>query len=73
MGGRGAVNFDLSAVKSFSIKEKVRVQLRAEFFSAFNHANLSTPYNVANSASRFGRIESAADPRIVQLALRFAF
>ncbi len=71
--GPGAVNFDLSAVKTFTIKEKVRTQLRAEFFNAFNNVNLSTPYSLANSAARFGRIESAADPRIVQLALRLSF
>lgn len=71
--GPGAINFDLSAVKNIPISERVRAQFRAEFFNAFNHANLSNPFATANSASRFGRIESASDPRIIQLALRVAF
>jgi hypothetical protein len=71
--GPGSVNFDLSAVKNIPIKERIRMQFRAEFFNAFNKTNLGTPFSTANNATRFGRIESAAGPRIIQLALRLAF
>lgn len=71
--GPGSVNFDVSAVKNFPIREKVRMQFRAEFFNAFNHANLGTPFATANTPARMGRIESASAPRIIQLALKLAF
>ncbi|MGJ5817282.1 carboxypeptidase regulatory-like domain-containing protein [Paludibaculum fermentans] len=71
--GPKSMNFDLSAVKAIPITERLRAQLRGEFFNAFNNVNFSTPYALANSATRFGRIESAGDPRIVQIALRFEF
>ena len=71
--GPGAVNFDLSAVRNFPITEKLRLQFRGEAFNAFNKANFSTPFASANNAARFGRIESAGSPRIMQLALRIIF
>jgi len=71
--GPGSVNFDLSAVKSFPVHERVRMQFRAEAFNVFNRANFSNPFATANNAARFGRIESAASPRIMQLALRLTF
>lgn len=73
MRGPGAATFDLSAVKSFNITERVRTQFRAEFFNAFNKPNFSSPFSQANTPARFGRIESAGDPRIIQLALKLAF
>jgi hypothetical protein len=71
--GPGSINFDLSAVKNIPIRESLRVQFRAEFFNAFNHANLGTPFASANVPARFGRIESASSPRIIQFALKLAF
>jgi hypothetical protein len=49
------------------------MQFRAEFFNAFNNVNLGTPFTNANVPARFGRIESAGSPRIIQLALRLSF
>jgi hypothetical protein len=71
--GPGSVNFDLSAVKNIPIREQLRMQFRAEFFNAFNNVNLNSPYGNVNVPSRFGRIESAGSPRIIQLALKLAF
>ena len=71
--GPGAVNFDLGFMKSFSLAEKRRLQFRTELFNAFNKPNFGTPYATANVTARFGRIESAADPRIIQFALKFLF
>ena len=36
----GVVNIDLSLVKNIQIREKSRLQIRAESFNAFNHVNL---------------------------------
>jgi hypothetical protein len=72
--GPGSVNFDLSASKSFRIHEKVSSALRAEFFNAFNTPNFSGPVNsVASGVKRFGKIEGAADPRIIQLSMKISF
>jgi hypothetical protein len=73
MRGPGAVSFDLGFMKIFPVTEKVRLQLRGELFNAFNTPRFSNPFATVNVPARFGRIESAADPRIVQLALKLAF
>lgn len=44
--GPGFWNYDLSVSRTFALKplgETGRLQVRAEFFNAFNHANLSNP------------------------------
>ena len=53
-----------------SLGSGVRLQLRGEFFNAFNQVNFNNP--VTNiSASNFGRITGAGPGRIVQLAFKF--
>jgi hypothetical protein len=39
----------------------------------FHAPRFGTPYATQNVPSRFGRIESASDPRIVQFALKLSF
>jgi hypothetical protein len=71
--GPGAVSFDLGLMKAFSVTEKARLQFRAEMFNAFNTPRFNNPFTNANTPARFGRIEGAADPRIMQFALKVAF
>jgi hypothetical protein len=40
--GPGFADFDLSVFKNIPIKERFRVQLRAEMFNVFNRINLAT-------------------------------
>ena len=64
---------NISLVKSFPISERLgRLQFRGEFFNLFNHPNFGQPEARLNNRN-FGRIQSAGDPRIVQLALRYIF
>jgi hypothetical protein len=49
------------------------IQFRSEFFNLFNRPNFGNPYNVQRVTARFGRIESAGDPRILQFALKLSF
>jgi hypothetical protein len=70
--GPGTFNVDFSAIKNFRLSESKRLQYRAEFFNVLNHANLNNPgTNVASGT--FGRITSARDPRILQMALKLYF
>jgi hypothetical protein len=65
-------NTDLAVAKNTKVTEGITVQLRGEFFNAFNNVNF-TPPNANRSSAQFGRITSALDPRILQLALRLQF
>jgi hypothetical protein len=76
---------DLSLAKSQKIpwpQEGSSVQLRADFFNALNHPNFAGPdnaYTCTNPPSctdtgAFGTITTmSTNPRVIQLALRFAF
>jgi hypothetical protein len=68
----GAWNADFSIFKTFSATERLKFQLRGEFFNLFNHTRLGTPNGTVTSP-QFGRITSAFDPRIVQLAAKVVF
>jgi hypothetical protein len=46
--------------------------VRIEAFNALNNVNLELPNSSQNSGN-FGKILSAGDPRIMQLALRVSF
>ncbi|MDQ1474229.1 MAG: hypothetical protein QOJ99_5709 [Bryobacterales bacterium] len=70
--GPGTFNVDFGAHKLFTLTEKMKLQFRAEFFNAFNHALLNNP-DTTVSDSNFGRITSARAPRTVQLALKLSF
>ncbi|HEX4229733.1 MAG TPA: TonB-dependent receptor [Bryobacteraceae bacterium] len=79
--GPGIANVDLGVLKNFSFSERLHLQLRGEFFNAFNHAqfafagsslatSISTPSAIAyTSASNFGRV-AADPPRIIQVAAK---
>jgi hypothetical protein len=73
----GVANFDFALTKSFPLNfgrfaESQRIEFRAEAFNLFNHANFGRPDRTMTH-SKFGQILSAADPRILQFALRYSF
>ena len=70
--GPGLNNWDMSLFKNIRVTERISVDIRAEFFNTFNHAQFGNP--VGNFAqSNFGQITSARDPRIGQLAAKIHF
>ena len=73
--GPGLNNWDLALHKDTAITENMRLQIRAEFFNAFNHAQFGAPNGFfnPNPSSQFGRIRSAGAPRIAQLGAKFLF
>jgi hypothetical protein len=68
----GVNNWDLSLFKNNYIGENVNVQLRAEFFNAFNHAQF-TGINTTVGSPTYGRVTGAREGRDIQLALRVLF
>ena len=88
--GPGLANYDFSAAKHFALgTERMRLQLRADFFNIFNHTNFSNPVTNASNAN-FGKITSTVGsavatavgtsaglvgggPRIIQFAMRLQF
>jgi hypothetical protein len=67
--GPGILNSDLAIAKDTHLTEAISLQLRAEWFNIFNHAQFNNP--VGNySASNFGEVTSARDPRIGQLSIK---
>lgn len=71
--GPGDIVFDVSLLKNFSILERVKAQLRGEFFNMPNHTNFLNPATNISVPSTVGRITSAGDPRQVQLGIKFLF
>ena len=70
--GPGFFNADLSLMKDFRLSESARLQFRAEAFNVANHANFGLP--IADLASpNFGRILTASQARLLQLALKVIF
>jgi hypothetical protein len=70
--GPGRANWDSGLHKNFAIHERLNAQFRFEVFNTLNHANFGIPSGSLSSAN-FLRITSAADPRILQMALRFSW
>jgi len=71
--GPDRTNADISIAKiTYLYGERVKFEIRGDFFNIFNHAEFSNP-NVTITSSLFGQISSTADPRIIQLAARFSF
>ncbi|MGI8990094.1 MAG: carboxypeptidase regulatory-like domain-containing protein [Bryobacteraceae bacterium] len=65
----GLSNWDFSTIKETALTERIRSQLRFEFFDVFNHPQFGSPDMSVDSRS-FGQIRSARDGRISQIALK---
>jgi len=79
--GPGQNQWDLSAFKNFIVRERTSLQLRTEFFNAFNHSQWSTintaaKFNNTTGAqinTLFGTATADRGPRVIQVALRLNF
>ena len=70
--GPGRITINMGLTRKFQIRENQTVEFRAEAFNIPNHVNPNNP-NTALNNPNFGRILSADDPRIMQLALKYVF
>jgi hypothetical protein len=73
--GPGMQNFDMALLKNLPLTESKSVQFRLEAFNVFNHAQFFGPQAVDGniSSATFGRVVSAAAPRLVQAGVKFTF
>ena len=86
--GPGVFQWNMALSRTFSIRERKTIQVRAEAFNLPNHLNpavpgaLSSPNSNSLSSSTFGQILGdisgnngldSGDPRIIQFAMKFVF
>jgi hypothetical protein len=72
MTGPGFQNLDAGLFKDFHISESRRFEIRWEVFNSTNHPDFGNP-TATLSSSNFGRILTAGNPPIMQLAGKFYF
>ncbi len=80
--GPGSRDVDLGIFRDIRFGEKITLQLRGEATNAFNLVSLNNPSGTSGppptvgakpSSSSFGKITSAASPRIIQVGARLTF
>jgi hypothetical protein len=70
--GPSETTIDFGVVKLIPFAGAWKMQIRAEVFNLLNTVNLGNPNTNAASA-QFGRITSAGNPRVIQLAVKLIF
>ena len=65
-------SFDMALARTFSLRERHKLEIRAEAFNVTNSFRPGNP-NVTLSNNTFGQIRTALDPRIMQFALKYVF
>ncbi len=68
----GRHNWNIALFKAFQFTEKARAEFRLETFNTFNHTNF-TNLSTGVTATDFGQLNGARDPRVLQLGLKVAF
>jgi hypothetical protein len=80
--GPGLVNWDMSLMKNIrTIGENQMLQIRADFFDAFNHFNPDSGLQTTIADTRdggapipaAGRVQSGESSRVIQISLRYIF
>jgi hypothetical protein len=72
LDGPGTIAINLSLFKNFLVRERDNLQFRWEVFNVLNNTNFKLPVinvNAPNAAT----IQSANDPRLMQIGMRYRF
>lgn len=67
--GPGIQNFDIGLHKQFPVRERLKVDFRSEWFNVLNRTNFGA-VGTTFGTSPFGRVTSARDARVGQMALK---
>ena len=70
--GPNAVTWNAAAARDFRLMEGKSLQFRTDFFNALNQVNLGNPNGTLTNGN-FGKITSAAAPRMLQFGLKLRF
>jgi hypothetical protein len=70
--GPGINNWDTALMRNFPVHERLRIQLRGEFYNTFNHPNFKNPNTTIGNAL-YGKITSDNGARVMEVALRLFF
>jgi hypothetical protein len=70
--GPGQIDWDMAVSRAFQLRERWKLEFRADFFNIMNHGN---PSGVGTTVSNgtFGTITSFTGPRFIQMAMKFYF
>lgn len=71
--GPGRWNWDMSLFKDFPIRERIKLQFRAEVFNIFNHPQFGLPNPNIGNVQAGSITTTVGNPRQLQGALRFQF
>ena len=74
ISGPGLINFDMSISKTTTITERLKLEIRGDFFNILNHTEFNNPdTDILDQGATFGQILNSQSPRIIQVAARFSF
>jgi hypothetical protein len=71
--GPASRSFDVALVRAFRFAGAHRLEARIESFNVLNWFRYNNPGTNLNATQTFGRITSAAEPRIMQFAAKYSF
>jgi hypothetical protein len=72
ISGPGSRNIDIAIVRLFRVSTH-RIEARLESFNFLNWTRYGNPGTNLNAPNTFGRINNAADARVMQFALKYSF
>ncbi|HMI50376.1 MAG TPA: TonB-dependent receptor [Candidatus Saccharimonadales bacterium] len=71
--GPGAFNLDASMLKDIAMTERLKLQLRFEFFNATNTPQFDNPNADFSQKATFGKVTGASSARVVQFGVKILF
>jgi hypothetical protein len=72
MNGPAVKESNFTLTRGIRVRENLKVQLRGEFFNAFNLVRFNAPNTTVSSGS-FGRITGARGGRVIQVATKIVW
>ena len=71
--GPGNVSLNLAVLKEITLKERLKLEVRAESANATNSPNWANPGTNMSNLATFGVIQSGGNARSIQIGVRLAF